>query len=182
VTPLSLALAYGALANGGTVYIPQVVRAVETATGSIAQDFAPRVRQKAQVAPDNLARIVDGLHAVVNDPRGTAYPVRDPYLDISGKTGTAQTGYVANGRDDPKQAWYQARDHAWFAAFAPSKAPEIAVVVLVEHGGSGPTQAAPVAMQVVREYTRLQAIRNQLPPPPALPPKKPGQGAGHGAH
>lgn len=180
VTPLSLALAYAAIANGGTVYIPQIVRAVETTEGSIAQDFAPRVKQKAQVAPENLARIVDGLYSVVNDPRGTAYPVRDPYLDIAGKTGTAQTGYVANGRDDPKQAWYYARDHAWFAAFAPAKAPEIAVVVLVEHGGSGPTQAAPVAMQVVREYTRLQAIRNQTPPPHPLPPKRPGET--HGGH
>jgi penicillin-binding protein 2 len=168
VTPLSLALAYGALANGGTVFIPQIVRAVETADGAIAQDFAPRVKQKAQVAPENLARVVDGLHAVVNDPKGTAYPVRDPYLDISGKTGTAQTGYVANGRDDPRQAWYYARDHAWFAAFAPAKSPEIAVIVLVEHGGSGPTQAAPVAMQIVREYTRLQAVRNHTAPPTPL--------------
>jgi penicillin-binding protein 2 len=182
VTPLSLALSYAALANGGTVYIPQIVRAVETAEGSVAQDFAPRVRQKAQVAPENLARIVEGLHSVVNDPRGTAYPVRDPYLDISGKTGTAQTGYVANGRDDPRQSWYYSRDHAWFAAFAPSKAPEIAVVVLVEHGGSGPTQAAPVAMQIVREYTRLQAVRNQTAPPPALPKAGNTPANGHGGH
>lgn len=180
VTPLQLALAYAAIANGGTVYIPQIVRAVETSDGAVAQDFAPRVRQKAQVAPESLTRITDGLHAVVNEAHGTAFPVRDPALDISGKTGTAQTGYVLSGKDDPRQAWYNSRDHAWFAAFAPAKSPEIAVVVLVEHGGSGPTQAAPVAMQIVRDYTRLQAARNNtapLPPAPKRPPPAP-----HGGH
>jgi penicillin-binding protein 2 len=180
VTPLQLALSYAAIANGGTVFIPQIVRAVEMGDGSVAQDFAPRVKQKAQIAPENLARIQAGLYSVVNDAHGTAYPVRDPNLDISGKTGTAQTGYVANGRDDPRQAYYNARDHAWFAAFAPSKVPEIAVVVLVEHGGSGPTQAAPVAMQVVRDYARLGAERAGKKPPPA-PPKRPALPAhGHG--
>lgn len=163
VTPLSLALAYGALSNGGTVFVPQIVRSLETAEGAIAQDFTPRVRHKVQTPADHVARIHAALYDVLNDPKGTAYPVRDPNLEISGKTGTAQTGYVASAKDDPKQAWYQARDHAWFAAFAPSKAPEIAVVVLVEHGGSGPTQAAPVAVQVVREYERLKAERKAPP-------------------
>lgn len=159
VTPLQLALAYAAIANGGTVYTPQLVRAVETADGGVAQDFAPRVRQKVQVSPENMNRVIEGLKAVVSDQHGTAYPVRDASLEVAGKTGTAQTGYVASGKDDPQKAWYNARDHAWFAAFAPYKAPEIAVVVLVEHGGSGPTIAAPVAMQVIRDYRRLQTER-----------------------
>jgi penicillin-binding protein 2 len=159
VTPLQLGLAYGALANGGTLYSPQVVRAVETSDGTVVQDFPPRVRQQVSVKQENLARVFDGLYAVVNDPKGTAYPVRDAALDVAGKTGTAQTGYVAKPDEDPKLAAYYAQNHAWFAAFAPSKAPEIAVVVLVEHGGAGPTQAAPVAMQVVREYQRLAAAR-----------------------
>jgi penicillin-binding protein 2 len=163
VTPLQLALAYAAMANGGTVYMPELVRSVETADGEVVQDFPPRARQKAKVAPENLARVNEALHAVVNDPHGTAYPVRDPGLDIAGKTGTAQTGYVAGADDDPKQAYYYTRDHAWFAAFAPAKAPEIAVVVLVEHGGSGPTQAAPVAIQIVREHARLAASRKDRP-------------------
>jgi penicillin-binding protein 2 len=159
VTPLQLALAYGALANGGTVYSPQLVRAVETSDGAIVQDFPPRVRQKAKIAPENLARVNEALYAVVNEEKGTAYPVRDRTLEVAGKTGTAQTGYVNPGTDDPKKAWYLSRDHAWFAAYSPAKAPEIAVVVLVEHGGSGPTVAAPIAMQVVKEYHRLAAAR-----------------------
>ena len=87
--------------------------------------------------------------------------MRDAALDVAGKTGTAQTGYVNTGGDEPKKAWYLARDHAWFAAYSPAKAPEIAVVVLVEHGGSGPTVAAPIAMQIVKEYQRLAASRQK---------------------
>lgn len=161
VTPLQLALAYAAIANGGTVYSPQLVRAVETTDGSVVQDFPPRVRQKAKIAAENLARVNEALFAVVNDAKGTAYPVRDSSLEVAGKTGTAQTGYVNTGADDPKKAWYLARDHAWFAAYSPAKAPEIAVVVLVEHGGSGPTVAAPIAMQIVKEYHRLAATRSK---------------------
>jgi penicillin-binding protein 2 len=147
VTPLQLGLAYAALANGGTVYMPQIVRAIETSDGTVVQDFPPRVRHKVGVRPENLARVTDALYSVVNDPRGTAYPVRDAALDVAGKTGTAQTGLHGD------------TDHAWFAAFSPAKAPEIAVVVLLEHGGSGPTQAAPVAMQVIRDYQRLAQSR-----------------------
>lgn len=159
VTPLQLALAYAALANGGTVYSPQLVRAVETSDGAIVQDFPPRVRQKARIAPENLTRVNEALYSVVNEEKGTAFPVRDRTLEVAGKTGTAQTGYVNPGNDDPKKAWYLSRDHAWFAAYSPAKAPEIAVIVLVEHGGSGPTVAAPIAMQIVKEYHRLQAQR-----------------------
>jgi penicillin-binding protein 2 len=172
VTPLQLTLAYGALANGGTLYLPQLVRAVETSDGSVVQDFAPRVRHKVMVKPENLARVTDALWGVVNEPKGTAYPVRDPTLDISGKTGTAQTGYVAEHEPDAKKAWYYSQNHAWFAAYSPSKAPEIAVVVLIEHGGSGPTVAAPMAIQVVREYNRFAATRAGHPPPPPKPTLK----------
>jgi penicillin-binding protein 2 len=173
VTPLQLALAYAAIGNGGTVYMPQIVRAIEAADGAVLQDFPPRVRQKAKVAPENLQRVTDALYAVVNEEHGTVYPVRDPALDIAGKTGTAQTGYVSNGRDSAKTAWFLAKDHAWFACFAPYKSPEVAVVVLAEHGGSGPTIAAPIALQVVREYTRLRAIRSGKAPPPAREPPRP---------
>lgn len=164
VTPLQLTLAYAALANGGTVFVPQIVRALETSEGAVAQEFAPRVRHKVVTPADHIARINRALYDVMNTPHGTAYAVRDGSLDITGKTGTAQTGYVATSKDDPKQAWYYARDHAWFAAFSPSTAPEIAVVTLVEHGGAGPTQAAPVVVSVVREYERLKAERRKAAP------------------
>src|SRR5208282_89363 len=86
VTPLQLALSYAALGNGGTLFMPQLVRSVETSDGAIVQDFPPRVRHKANVRPEDLARVDDALYAVVNDPKGTAYPARDEGLDVAGKT------------------------------------------------------------------------------------------------
>ncbi len=165
VTPLQLALAYAALANGGTLYEPEIVRAVETSDGASLQDFPPRVRRKVSIKPENLARVDDALFGVVNDPKGTAYPVRDPALEISGKTGTAQTAPTHLEEIDPKKKWFYSRDHAWFAEFYPSKAPEIAVVVLAEHGGAGPTTAAPIAIEITREYARQSAVRSGKPIP-----------------
>jgi penicillin-binding protein 2 len=177
VTPLQLALAYAALGNGGTLYMPQLVRSVETSDGAIVQDFPPRVRHKAAVRPEDLARVDDALYAVVNDPKGTAYTVRDESLDVAGKTGTAQTGYVAGKDVDAKTAAYNSQDHAWFVAFSPAKAPEISVVVLIEHGGSGPKAAAPLAMEIIRDYERLEAIRAGRPPPKFSPAPKGGRTA-----
>jgi penicillin-binding protein 2 len=85
-------------------------------------------------------------------------------LDVAGKTGTAQTGYISRKEDDPKTGWFLSQNHAWFASFAPARSPEVAVAVLVEHGGSGPEVAVPVAMQIVHEYERLQAARLGHPP------------------
>jgi penicillin-binding protein 2 len=163
VTPLQLAFAYAALANGGTLYQPTTVRSVETSDGDVIQEFPPRIRRQVRVAPENLQRIAMALRDVVNDPNGTAYPARDASLDVAGKTGTAQTGYVAKKQDDPKLSAFLASNHAWFVAIAPSHAPEIALAVIVEHGGSGPEVAVPVAMQIVHEYERIQALRQGKP-------------------
>ncbi|WP_394821954.1 penicillin-binding protein 2 [Pendulispora albinea] len=165
VTPLQLGLAYAALANGGTLYLPQIVRTVEASDGSVEQDFPPRVRQKVKIAPENLSRVNDALWSVVNDPKGTAYGLRDDFLEVSGKTGTAQNEVRKPPDDDPKKAWYYAKDHAWFVSYYPSRAPEIAVVVLVEHGGAGPTIAAPIAINIIRDYARIAATRAGRPPP-----------------
>ncbi len=173
VTPLQLALAYSALANGGTLYQPQVVRAVETSDSAVVQEFPPRIRRQIALLPDSLRLVTTALYDVVNDPTGTAFPARDPSLDVAGKTGTAQTGYVAKKEDDAKMAWFLSQNHAWFASFAPAQSPEIAVAVLVEHGGSGPEVAVPVAMQIVHEYERLQSIRLGHPPSAKSPPPKP---------
>jgi len=170
VTPLQLAMAYAAIANGGTLYQPQVVRSVETSDGAVVQEFPPRIRRQVPVPPDDLRRVTDALFDVVNDANGTAYPARDPALDVAGKTGTAQTGYVAKKEEDAKLGWFLTQNHAWFSSFAPSRAPEVAVTVLVEHGGSGPEVAVPVAMQIVHEYERLQSVRLGRPMAAKLPP------------
>ena len=183
VSVLQLALAYAALANGGTLYQPQIVRGVETSDGTVVQDFPPRVKRRIVKDPAYWSLVLSGLHGVVNEPEGTAYRVRVPDLDMSGKTGTAQTSHRGVHGEDQSHIEYFNRDHAWFAAFSPSKAPEIAVAVLVEHGGVGAKAAAPVAFAVAREYERLAIARlaQKVPgakdkekKPPAAP-HRPGQ-------
>lgn len=159
VTVTQLALAYATLANGGTLYQPQVVRSIETSDGTIVQEFPPRVRRIVPIDRERLDLIQHALRGVVVEKKGTAYKERLPDVDMAGKTGTAQVSHVTPKGVDPDKVWYFNRDHAWFAGYAPADAPEIAIVVLVEHGGGGGTNAVPIAMRVVRDWQRLKAER-----------------------
>ncbi|MCC6216589.1 MAG: penicillin-binding protein 2 [Polyangiaceae bacterium] len=156
VTVLQLALAYAALANGGTLYQPQVVRSIETSDGTVVQEFPPRVRRVLELDRSSVGRIRAGLEGVVTEREGTAHAERLEGVDLAGKTGTAQVSHVTPRGVDPDKVWYFNRDHAWFAGYAPAASPEIAIVVLIEHGGGGGKNAVPVAMRVVRDW---QAIR-----------------------
>jgi penicillin-binding protein 2 len=153
-TLIQLAMSYAAIANGGTLYVPQLIERVSSPEGDMIEEFQPRVRRRVSVDPEHLAYVVDGLYGVVNDPNGTAYDARiEGGVPVAGKTGTAQ---VQRRRpregEDPSRAWYFNRDHAWFTGFAPAGDPEIAIVVLVEHGGGGGRYAAPIATQIVQDY------------------------------
>ncbi|MDC0745882.1 penicillin-binding protein 2 [Polyangium mundeleinium] len=159
VTVLQLALAYAALANGGTLYQPQIVRAVETSAGTVVQEFAPRVRRQIDVSPENLSLVQKALYAGVNSEAGTAFKARVLGVDMAGKTGTAQVSHKLARGAEAERVWYFNREHAWFAGYSPSRAPEVAVVVLVEHGGAGGKHAAPVAFEVVRAYNELSRER-----------------------
>jgi penicillin-binding protein 2 len=172
VTVLQLALGYAALANGGTLYQPQVVRSIETSDGTVVQDFPPRVRRMVELDPDHLAMIKDALGGVVTDSDGTAYRERIEGVDIAGKTGTAQVTHVTPRGVDPDKVWYFNRDHAWFAGYAPARSPEIAIVVIIEHGGGGGKNAVPVAMRVVRDWQKLKEKRLSARASAARPGKK----------
>ena len=96
----------------------------------------------------------------IRDREGTAYSSESiGDVDVAGKTGTAQVSHVTPRSVDPKRVWYFNRDHAWFAGYAPANAPEIAIVVLIEHGGGGGKNAAPVAMRVVDAWQKLSKKR-----------------------
>lgn len=159
VNVLQLALSYAALANGGTLYQPQVVRSIETSDGTIVQDFPPRVRQMVELNQEDLGMIKDGLVGVVRERKGTAYKEALENVDMAGKTGTAQVSHVTPRGVDPDKVWYFNRDHAWFAGYAPTQSPEIAIVVLIEHGGGGGKNAVPVAMRVVNDWQKLKEKR-----------------------
>ncbi|MDW8361096.1 MAG: penicillin-binding protein 2 [Myxococcales bacterium] len=153
VTLLQLAMAYAAIANGGTLYQPLLVERISEPDGTPIAHFEPRVRRRVGVPREHLALLVDGLYGVVNDPQGTAYDARIPDgVPIAGKTGTAEVRGRLAGAEELKRAWYFRRDHAWFAGFAPAGDPHVAIAVLVEHGGGGGRYAAPIAMQILQEY------------------------------
>lgn len=153
VTVLQLAMAYAAIANGGKLFVPQIVERIQTASGKVVQAFSPRLRHRLHASPETLARIRAALYDAVNDKKGTSYSVRVPGLEVAGKTGTAQVGRNHRGQ---KEEGDPTNDHAWFASFAPYKRPEIAVVAFIEHGGFGAKAATPTAMEIYQGYFKLQ--------------------------
>ena len=167
VTPIQMAMTYSALANGGTVYRPQVVRRIETSDGDLVKDFYPEVVRRTSVSQSSLDLIMDALKGVVEEEDGTAYKAHNEAVSVAGKTGTAQ---VARQRrkpgDDMAKFYYMNRDHAWFAAVAPADAPQIAVITLVEHGGGGGEHAAPVGIEIARRYFEEIAPKEEAPAVP----------------
>ena len=151
---VQLAMAYAAMANGGTLYVPQIVERVTSPGGEVAEIFEPRVRRRVHVSQEHLALVIDGMYGAVNDQTGTAYGAYQAgsrTVSIAGKTGTAQVTARVRPGDPTRGAWFN-RAHAWFAGFAPAEDPEVAIVVLVEHGGGGGSNAAPIAVNVLEEY------------------------------
>ncbi len=177
VTPLQQVVAYAAIANGGTIYRPQIVRRIETANGRVIHAFAPEVTGKLEVKPQTLQIVRAGLEAVVNEAGGTAYRTRLPDIRFAGKTGTAQVVTLVKRKVAVSDQSYFSRDHAWFAAYAPAQDPEIAVVVLAEHGGWGAEAAAPTASAIVHGYFELKkaddAARVAAQTPPVVSPTPP---------
>ena len=157
VTPLQQAVAYAAVANGGDILRPQIVKRIESPDGKLLREFQPEVVRKAGVKDASLVLIREGLEAVVNEPGGTAYRSRLPDVHFAGKTGTAQVMKLGQKQKlDPTTVAYLSRDHAWFAAYAPAEEPEVVVVVLNEHGGWGAEAAAPAAAKVVSAYFKIK--------------------------
>ena len=157
VTPLQQAVAYAAIANGGNVLRPQIVRRIEMPDGRVEREFKPDVLRKLGLKDASLAAVRAGLVAVVNEPGGTAFRSRLRDVRFAGKTGTAQVMKLGQKQKlDPAAQAYYSRDHAWFASFAPADDPEIVVVVLNEHGGWGAEAAAPAAAKIIEAYFRLK--------------------------
>ncbi|MGF1511926.1 MAG: penicillin-binding protein 2 [Myxococcota bacterium] len=154
-TPLQLAVAYAALANGGTVLEPRIARRIERWDGELLRRIEPRVRGQVELDPEAMALVRDGLRRVVNEPGGTAYGKRLRDLVVAGKTGTAQVARLGQDRRSSRKADWRLRDHAWFVAYAPADDPKVVVVVFNEHGGGGSSTAAPIAMKVVKAWNDL---------------------------
>jgi len=139
VTPLQLAVAYSALANGGTVVRPHVADAVLDGTSVKPLSFPP-VRH---VRMTDLSTIQQGLYEAAHSPGGTSASVFASFpVPVAGKTGTAQAP--------------SGSDHSWYASWAPATNPKVVVVVLVVHGGFGAEAAAPAAKEIYQAFFRLK--------------------------
>ena len=139
VTPLQVARFMAAVANGGVLWKPRLVERIERPDRGVLYSDPGQVAGHVELSPAVWAFLRQALWAVVND--GTGIAAKIPGIDIAGKTGTAQM--VSHSKAEKGQ------DHAWFAAFAPVRDPEVVVVVLVERGGKGGQVAAPIARRIL---------------------------------
>ena len=152
-TPLQMLDFIAAVANGGKIYKPLILKSVYSSEGSVILESKKQLVGKLPVSKQTLQIIKEGLWNVVNNRKGTAWIAHVDGLDISGKTGTSQV--VGRSKEhglSEEELAHQLKSHAWFVAFAPSEDPKIAVSVIVEHGGHGSSAAAPIAREVIKTY------------------------------
>jgi penicillin-binding protein 2 len=145
VTPLQMAVAYSALANGGNVMEPHVAWKVQTPDGKQVEEIKPKVVGHLPLTPEQLTYLRTALTGVPS--RGTAataflgFPLTQ--IPVAGKTGTAQI----QGKQDT----------SWFCAMAPANDPKYVVAVMIEQAGHGATSAAPVVRRILEGLFGLQA-------------------------
>jgi len=153
-TPVQLANAVAALANGGTLFEPRLLYARKPAGDEQARRVAAPVAQQVPISDRaNWDIIREGMRRVVHGERGTARAIRpDPPLQIAGKSGTSQVAAQAEDEDMDENTASHLRHHALFIAYAPFERPSIAVAAVVEHGGGGSRNAAPVARAVIEAW------------------------------
>ncbi len=165
VSPLQLAMAYVAIANGGTCYYPRLVDRVLNQDGSPLLDESgrpvvsqiPRVRSdlRREISASDIELLRKGFWKVVNEDGGTGSAARLKNTVVAGKTGTAQaTDRGVEG------------NVAWFACFAPFDHPKYVVVVMVqagEHGGHGGPVAGPIAARIMERALGLENDSFDMP-------------------
>ena len=167
VTPLQLAVATATLANGGVRHEPRLLFATKAAGDAQAEkEQAPVDLQVPVRNAANWDVVREGMRLVVHGAQGTARAIRpEPPLQMAGKSGTAQVAAQALDEDMDDNTAAHLRHHALFVAYAPFERPAIAVAAVVEHGGGGSRNAAPVARAVIDAWLQQQAVRVALPEP-----------------
>jgi penicillin-binding protein 2 len=155
-TPLQVCQMTAVIANGGILYRPQFIESIVDHDGQARTMFTPMIDGKALGDEKTFSLVRNGMIAAVNGPSATGGRSRLPDIVVAGKTGTAQVVHMEKFTSMGKDIPYKYRDHGWFTAFAPADKPEIAVTVLVEHGGGGGANAAPIAKVVLERYFEIR--------------------------
>jgi penicillin-binding protein 2 len=145
-SPLQMAVAISAVANGGNVLKPHFLREIQDSSGRSVSTVSPQTVEKGFIDPANLAVIQSAMKDVVSAPYGTACCkiAQSVPVTVAAKTGTAET--VVSDTGDKNQT----KPHAWFAAYAPAEDPQIVFVVLVTHAGEGAQFAAPAVRETLQ--------------------------------
>ncbi len=161
VTPIQQLVLMAAVANGGILLKPYLIKRIEGPEEQIRKEFFPEIVGQIGVDRDHLEQVRKALRDVVNGVRGTGKKSRLKNIIVSGKTGTAQVVRMKSNEELEKGEVIPVkyRDHAWFMAFAPYEKPVVAVAIIVEHGGHGGTTAGPIAGKIFKKYFKL------YPPP-----------------
>ena len=154
-TPLQMLVVISAIANGGKLYTPSLVKKLEY--GAMLKDFTFNDATQLPISLASINTIRESLWRVVQGQNGTAKIARLADIEIAGKTGTAQVVGLPPGKTCIELPAHL-QDHAWFFGFAPFNNPQIAVVVLVEHGGFGSVAAAPIARDVIQYYLENKGL------------------------
>ena len=159
-TPIQLCLMTSQIANGGYKVIPKIILDNKTEE---EDKFTPIVENTK-----NIQLIQDAMFSSTNEVRGTSYRSRidDPKYQFAGKTGTAQVKRITKqDREldlDTSEIPYEERDHALYVAFGPYKNPRYALSIVIEHGGSGGSVAAPLAKKLFKEIIDRHEIRKNF--------------------
>lgn len=163
VTPLQLVNVISAVANGGVLYKPRLIKRLETHEGNVIQEYGSERLGEIPARPETLRIVQQSLWGVVNEPRGTAWRARLEQVPIAGKTGTVQV--ISNSPKGDKLP-ERFRDHGWFVAYAPYDNPQLAIAIIGEHSGRGGSTYAPLARKIVEHHFKLPPT--QAPQAPAV--------------
>jgi len=151
-TPLQLAVATAIVANRGSAHKPHLLKAIEnTQTGEFQYIGSEKINYLEDIKEENWDLVHQGMVAVINERRGTAYGVFPDNSPIAGKTGSSQVFSIDRSTSD-KEVPLELRDHGLFVGYAPLDKPEIIVSIIVENGGGGRVSAAPVAEKIFNSY------------------------------
>ena len=162
-TPIQLCLMSAQLANGGYKIKPRIIydeQALQSTAGTWGERFRQLYRNQ-----ENVKFVLDAQFGATNEPMGTSYGSRHvkPEYIFAGKTGTSQTRTItAEERElkiKQKDLPYKRRDHALFTAFAPYKNPRYALSIVIEHGGTGSSAAAPIAKKIIKKILDRHHLR-----------------------
>ena len=177
--PLQICLMTAQLANGGFKITPRIIDdkyALQPTINAWREEFTNRNNNlnlkdgaltRLHRNPENIKFVLDALYGATNEPMGTSYRSRHTKSEYiyAGKTGTSQIRTItAEERElklKQKDLPYKRRDHALFAAFAPYKYPRYAISVVIEHGGTGSSGAAPIAKKVIKKVLDRHQLRKK---------------------